>query len=265
MKHVPLEISAVAQVSHLPEWAEALLRTTRRSVVPCQWQGSLAFIKRRTLPRKFESALLPLLAPLLRRWMSPNEPFTPAPLAVGIVEVSRLRALRELGVRVPRVLAVSESAFVIESSGTTLHNVLLVCSREDRQRLVLEAAADLAAFHRGGHWHGGAEIRNIAVSPEGMVRFDFERDLDRYLPLALLQALDTHLFFASLSDIDDLSLISRAAQCYLAQAQPQVLRLLKRNLGLTDYLARSRLIRKLAPKEAKRARTVALALDGLRN
>jgi len=249
----------------LPDWAEALLRTTRRNVVACQWQGSLAYIKRRSLPRKLESALLPLLAPLLRRWMSPNEPFTPAPLAVGIVEVSRLMAMRELGLRVPRVLAVSDTAFMIESSGTTLHNVLLACSQDDRQRLVLEAAADLAEFHRGGHWHGGAEIRNIAVSPEGMVRFDFERDLDRYLPLALLQALDAHLFFASLSDIDDLSLISSAAQCYLGQAQPQVLRLLKRNLGLTDFLARSRLIRQLAPKEAKRARTVALALDGLRN
>jgi hypothetical protein len=52
------------------------------------------------------------------------------------------------------------------------------------------ASADLAAFHARGHWHGGAQTRNLTWSGEHFARLDFEERLQPGMALATVQVYD---------------------------------------------------------------------------
>lgn len=232
-------------------------------MVACEWQGMPAFVKRLVPRHPAERVLLSLGSALLRRWLMGAGTFrskrsTPR----AEFEVVRLLELGRAGERVPRVLARTGGAFVIESVGTSLEALLLGLQRgAPRDQCAARAADDLAQFHRRGHWHGCAQIRNVGVCAEGLARFDFDRDLDLYFPLPVLQALDAVLFLSSLESLHDESALRAAAQAYFAAAPADAMVVLRKAAGAIQRLAHSTFLHRVAPKEAARVRVLASALS----
>lgn len=231
-------------------------RTPVRAVV---WQGQPGWAKRRASLRAHERILL-AFAPLLRRWLAPGEAFTPPRYDPSLpIEAQRLRALAAIGRVVPQVLAAGRDAFVMADAGTTLPQLLEASPDADmRLGLLCEAARDLANWHRDGLWHGGAQLRNVIRTEDGRLgRIDFETSLDRHLPLSLLQAFDAALFFTSIVRTPDREALPQVAQSYVAAAPEAAVAALRRGLPLLRALAGSRVLQRLAPKEAERIKRVA--------
>lgn len=228
-------------------------------VRPVRWCGELGFAKRRSRLRSHERLLL-AFAPVLRRWLAPEATFKARRYDPALpVEVQRLEEMRAAGQIVPDVLAACEDVFVTAYAGQTLASIIgEEPSREMRHGLLAHAARDLARFHANGFWHGAAQIRNVVVSPEGKLgRIDFETSLDRHLPLPLLQAFDAALLFSSIGRGRDASALPAVAAAYQESAPAAAREALRRGLPLLRVLARSRLVHKLAPKEAERMRAIA--------
>ncbi|MFM6985413.1 MAG: hypothetical protein ACKOXQ_02145 [Hydrogenophaga sp.] len=114
-------------------------------------------------------------------------------------EHGRLQRLAAAGERVPPVLAFDGHRLVTGDVGTTLDHCLHRAEPAARLPLMQAAAADLAAFHARGHWHGGAQARNITWDGEHFARLDFEERLLPGLPLATVQMYDTLQLVLSLS------------------------------------------------------------------
>ena len=74
--------------------------------------------------------------------------------------------------------------------GTTLDHWLHTHPDADHLRMMQAAAADLAAFHARGQWHGGAQTRNITWDGAHFARLDFEEQLQPGMPLATVQLYD---------------------------------------------------------------------------
>lgn len=241
------------------------LNALRAALGPAQpvravvWDGTPGFGKRRTTLRTHERILL-ALAPIMRRWLAPDIPFSAKRYAPELpVEVQRLRALHQAGWAVPEVLAADSHVFVTADAGRILEALLSEEPDSDVRLLwLLDAARDLAAFHRGGQWHGAAQIRNVVRMKDGRLgRIDFETALDTRLPLPLLQAFDATLFFTSLARTRDVAALPTIARAYLLEAPEAALVALRRGFPLLRRLARSRLVQRLAPKEAERLQAVA--------
>ncbi len=105
-------------------------------------------------------------------------------------EHQRLLALAAAGERVPPVLEFDGHRLVTGDIGTTLDHWLYTHGDAERLPMMLAAAADLAAFHARGHWHGGAQTRNITWDGTHFARLDFEERLQPGLPLATVQLYD---------------------------------------------------------------------------
>src|SRR5690606_8815172 len=127
-----------------------------------------------------------------------------------------------------------------------------------RRRWLLDIVCDLAAFHTAGQWHGAAQLRNIVRTADGgLGRIDFETQLDRYLPLPLLQAFDAALLFTSVVRTRDRSVLPEMARLYRDAAPQDAREALQRGLPLGRRLAGSRLLQRLMRKEAERLRVLA--------
>lgn len=111
-------------------------------------------------------------------------------VALLAFEHERLRALAAAGERVPPVLAFDGHSLVTGDIGTTLDHWLHATPEAERLPLMSAAAADLAAFHARGQWHGGAQTRNITWDGQHFARLDFEERLQPGLPLATVQVYD---------------------------------------------------------------------------
>ena len=70
---------------------------------------------------------------------------------------------------------------------------------ETWRRELPRLATELGEFHRAGHWHGGAQIKNITLQDGVSYRIDFEEDFGEFLPLPVAQAADLVLFLNSIS------------------------------------------------------------------
>ncbi len=114
-------------------------------------------------------------------------------------EHERLLALAAAGEAVPPVIAFDGHALVTRDIGPTLAHVL--CEQPEARRLatMCAASADLAAFHARGHWHGGAQIRNITWDGERFARLDFEEPLLPGMALPTVQLYDALQLLFSLS------------------------------------------------------------------
>jgi len=114
-------------------------------------------------------------------------------------EHERLLSLAAAGEAVPPVIAFDGHSLVTSDIGPTLAHVL--SEQPDAQRLVTmcAASADLAAFHARGHWHGGAQIRNITWDGARFARLDFEEPLLPGMPLPTVQLYDALQLLFSLS------------------------------------------------------------------
>lgn len=114
-------------------------------------------------------------------------------------EHHRLLALAAAGERVPPVLAFDGHSLVSGDIGTTLDHCLHRTPAAERLTLMCAAAADLAAFHARGHWHGGAQIRNMTWDGLHFARLDFEERLQPGMPLATVQIYDALQLVLSLT------------------------------------------------------------------
>ncbi len=114
-------------------------------------------------------------------------------------EHDRLRALAEAGEAVPPVLAFDGRSLTTGDIGMTLDHLLGRMAEADRLPLMCAASADLAAFHARGHWHGGAQTRNLTWDGQRFARLDFEERLQPGLDLATVQRYDALQLLLSLA------------------------------------------------------------------
>jgi len=114
-------------------------------------------------------------------------------------EAVRLRRLLQTGCRVPEVWWQEPNLLVLEHVGRALPELLRPADTAERLRLTRMLAADLAAFHVRGLWHGGAQVRNVTVRDGLLWRIDFEENIGNALSLPLTQAYDLFQTLSSLT------------------------------------------------------------------
>lgn len=114
-------------------------------------------------------------------------------------EHQRLLALAAAGEHVPPVLAFDGFTLTTGDIGDTLDHLLHRLPGAERLSLMCAASADLAAFHTRGHWHGGAQTRNLTWNGEHFARLDFEERLRPGMALALVQVYDALQLLLSLA------------------------------------------------------------------
>lgn len=113
-------------------------------------------------------------------------------------EARRLAQLLQAGCRVPEVWWQEEGVLVLEYVGDDLADLIRNEDSTSRLWLTRAAAADLAAFHARGLWHGGAQIRNVTLQDGEIWRIDFEENIGATLSRPLAQAYDLFQMLASL-------------------------------------------------------------------
>ena len=114
-------------------------------------------------------------------------------------EHERLLSLAAAGEAVPPVIAFDGHSLVTRDIGPTLAHVLGEQPEAQRLTTMCAASADLAAFHARGHWHGGAQIRNITWDGVRFARLDFEEPLLPGMALPTVQLYDALQLLFSLS------------------------------------------------------------------
>lgn len=113
------------------------------------------------------------------------------------VEARRLRQLRELDVRVPKVLGEGESALLLSHLGETLASRLRQADGDAGRidALAGETVDAIAAAHRRGAYFGQLLPRNIIHSRSRGIGFiDFEEDPLEVMTLPQAQARDWVMF-----------------------------------------------------------------------
>ncbi|KRC12250.1 hypothetical protein ASE11_01960 [Hydrogenophaga sp. Root209] len=114
-------------------------------------------------------------------------------------EHQRLLALAAAGEHVPTVLAFDGFSLTTSDIGDTLDHVLHRLPDGEHLALMCAASADLASFHTRGHWHGGAQTRNLTWNGEHFARLDFEERLQPGMALATVQVYDALQLLLSLA------------------------------------------------------------------
>ncbi|MGE0428655.1 MAG: hypothetical protein AB7P11_11695 [Hydrogenophaga sp.] len=120
-------------------------------------------------------------------------------VALLAYEHERLRALAAAGEHVPPVLAFNGQSLTTGDVGDTLDHQLHRLPETEWLALMCAASTDLAAFHARGHWHGGAQIRNITWDGERFARLDFEERLQPGMALETVQVYDMLQLLLSLA------------------------------------------------------------------
>jgi hypothetical protein len=114
-------------------------------------------------------------------------------------EHQRLLALAAAGEHVPTVSAFDGFSLTTGDIGPTLDHWLFTMNDAERLPLMCAASADLAAFHTRGHWHGGAQTRNVTWNGEHFARLDFEERLQPGMALPTVQVYDALQLLFSLA------------------------------------------------------------------
>lgn len=182
--------------------ADAAVAATDRRIVLVEYDGE-RYIAKRTAerPRRRSQALFV-------RWLVKRVTGQSLPLKTLLLseatsgvdyEAKRLRALALAGVRVPRVVHQSVGYLLLEHCGPTLVSLLDGWSCETWRAELRTVARELGAFHRAGHWHGAAQIKNLTRRDGQTWRIDFEEGFGELVPLPAAQALDLVLLLNSIS------------------------------------------------------------------
>ena len=228
--------------------ASAALAASSARIVTIDHLGVRYVAKRRAdRPRRLSQALF--LRWLVKRVTGQTLPMQTLLLSDAAsslaYEARRLTALAQAGVRVPRVMHLAADYLLIEHCGETLAALLerwpLETARSEMERL----AGDLGAFHRAGHWHGAAQLKNLTRRDGVTYRIDFEEDFGEYGPLPATQALDLVLLLNSISLAGPISesearqLLPRLIGAYFAaNPDPQVRAVIVRAMPWGRALAR---------------------------
>ncbi len=159
-------------------------------------------------------------------------------------EATRLNDLAAAGIRVPRVALVTKEFFVLEYCGAVVQVQLKRWTPETWRSELPRLATELGEFHRAGHWHGGAQIRNITLQDGVSYRIDFEEDFGEILPLEMTQAADLVLFLNSIplsgpiGESEARQLLPQLIDRYrAANPDPEIIALIRRGLPLLRRLA----------------------------
>jgi len=169
-------------------------RQTRMSPQHIQIEGQWYVVK--WMQRKPWAVVRSCLAALACR-MAFGERVTPSTLRTrGIqTEAQRLRALHADGRRVPKVLLQHEEYLVLSAVGTSLDRIIPQLLAREKIDLFEQVADDLADWHNHGHWHGGAQLRNVTLHQNELYRIDFEEPHGHVLSPATTRVYDMLLFF----------------------------------------------------------------------
>jgi hypothetical protein len=114
-------------------------------------------------------------------------------------EHERLLALAQVGEQVPPVLGFDGQRLTLGDVGPTVDDCLQRLPAAEHLPLMCAVSADLARFHARGHWHGGAQIRNITWDSQHFARLDFEERLYPGMPLHACQIYDVLQLVLSLA------------------------------------------------------------------
>jgi tRNA A-37 threonylcarbamoyl transferase component Bud32 len=159
-------------------------------------------------------------------------------------EATRLRDLAAAGIRVPRVALVTAGFFVLDYCGAVVQTQLRSWTPETWRRELPRLAAELGEFHRAGHWHGGAQIRNVTLHDGVSYRIDFEEDFGEIMPLEVTQAADLVLFLNSIplsgpiGESEARQLLPQLIDRYrAANPDPEIMAIIRRALPLLRRLA----------------------------
>lgn len=166
------------------------------------WQGQKVWVKKATSSKATTfHAIQRSLARLI-----PIEAFQPTVSLGGAAalrsEASRIKVLKELGFRVPEVLAVTDRWIVLSDIGESLDKHLHASHKpsvDEIYSVIRSCAHQLALLHLAGQYHGRAKINDFVYSPDkGIGLIDFEEDLSSMTPDAV-QAREIWLFLGSVS------------------------------------------------------------------
>lgn len=136
-------------------------------------------------------------------WWGFNERPSPSVLLRNSVEdeTARLLTLHAHRYPVPEVLHHGPGLLVLEFVGENLPTIIRESSPEQRLIWMDRAAQDLAAFHRAGFVHGGAQLRNLMVQGDQITRIDFEENIGEALSTPLGQAYDVYQMMSSMAGL----------------------------------------------------------------
>ena len=162
-------------------------------------------------------------------------------------EASRLEFLKRQGCRVPTVWHHEPGVLVLEYVGQDMPYLIRIDTPAIRLLWMDRAAQDLAAFHRAGFVHGGAQLRNLMCEGLVMTRIDFEENIGEALSRPLAQAYDVYQMLSSMAGLrgeqfgpdERQTLCLRLLQTYLqANPDPEVKDQLRRLGRVTGSIQR---------------------------
>jgi tRNA A-37 threonylcarbamoyl transferase component Bud32 len=116
-------------------------------------------------------------------------------------EARKLESLSQYGWRVPQVWRHAPDVLVLEYVGQDLPHVIRIDTPAARLVWMDRAAQDLAAFHRAGFVHGGAQLRNLMCKGTVLTRIDFEENIGEALSRPLGQAYDVYQMVSSMAGL----------------------------------------------------------------
>ena len=236
---------------------------------------------RRYVVKKLAAKPRRLIQTLFMRWAVKRLTGQPLPMrslalaeAAGSMafEADRLRGLAAAGVRVPRVALLTPEFFVLDYCGTVVATLLEGWDAATWRRELLRLASELGEFHRAGHWHGGAQIKNLTLQDGQSYRIDFEENFGEFLPLTVAQAADLVLFLNSFSlagpihEAEARQLLPQLLDAYFAaHPEPEIKRVIARAVPLLRPLARlAGLFQRWSRKGIRRILIMVDILQGIR-
>lgn len=250
-------------MSEIPAALQAAIRklgaTARERVFSLEFEGRKLWVKRPGLPRLRSSVLMQRCLALLTG-LAMLKPARQSAGRAGLhAEAEALHKLSADGWPVPPVLALNDEWLLLGDAGQSVESLLGRETDAAERRVLIEACADLLSrLHAGGHWHGGAQIRNFSWADGKPGLLDLE---DHDLPgmtLAQRQARDLLLFLYSLTRYDRDSaaplltpLAQKLVQAASAETRAELARL-HRRIGWVIRLAK--------PFAAKAGRDIRQAL-----
>ena len=194
-----------------------------------------------------------LIQTLFMRWAVKRVTGQPLPMrtlalseAAGSMdfEANRLKSLAAAGVSVPQVALVTPEFFVLEYCGTVIATLLEKWPPETFRTELTALARELGEFHRAGHWHGGAQIKNLTLHDGRHFRIDFEENFGEFLPLTATQAADLVLFLNSISlagpvnEAESRRLLPKLIAAYFtAHPNPEIKAIIARAMPMMRTLA----------------------------
>lgn len=116
-------------------------------------------------------------------------------------EARKLEFFSQHGYRVPKVWRHAPDVLVLEYVGQDLPYLIRIDTPTARLIWMDRAAQDLAAFHRAGFVHGGAQLRNLMCEGAVLTRIDFEENIGEALSRPLGQAYDVYQMVSSMAGL----------------------------------------------------------------